>query len=131
MPDGESVTLSDILYSSSSATGVPFTVNTPPEAADDTYATDEDAPLTVDAASGVVSNDTDADSDTLTVAQVVTDPATPALGTLSLSADGSFVYTPLPDTAGVFRGDRHGTRPEAASAQTAGIRLVHTQDRPG
>ena len=56
----------------------------PPVAADDSYATDEDTPLTV-AAPGVLANDTDVDGDTLT-AVLVTGPAH---GTLTLNADGS------------------------------------------
>ncbi|HEU0010964.1 MAG TPA: Ig-like domain-containing protein, partial [Verrucomicrobiae bacterium] len=48
-------------------------VNDPPVSADDTYATDEDAALTI-AAPGVLANDSDLDGDTLTAA-VVTGPS--------------------------------------------------------
>jgi VCBS repeat-containing protein len=64
-------------------------VNDAPTSAADTYSTAEDTPLTV-AALGVLANDTDPDSSTLTAA-VVTDPAH---GTLTLDADGAFTYTP-------------------------------------
>jgi VCBS repeat-containing protein len=64
-------------------------VNDPPAAKDDAYSTAEDTPLTV-AAPGVLGNDTDPDSSTLTAA-VVTGPGH---GTLTLNADGSFTYTP-------------------------------------
>lgn len=64
-------------------------VNTPPVAADDAYTTEQDTVLTVDAP-GVLANDTDADLDPLTAA-LVDDVAN---GTLVLSEDGSFVYTP-------------------------------------
>jgi hypothetical protein len=52
-------------------------VNTPPVAADDGYTTDEDTPLNV-AAPGVLGNDSDADGDPLTAAQV-TGPTNGAL----------------------------------------------------
>ena len=64
-----------------------------PVAANDSelpHFTDEDAPLEVDAAEGVLVNDTDADGDALTAVKV-TDPAH---GTLVLNADGSYRYTP-------------------------------------
>ncbi len=75
-------------------TAVPPTAtptNTPaaPVANNDSYATNEDAPLTI-AAPGVLSNDSDIDSPTL-VAVLVSNPAN---GSLTLNADGSFVYTP-------------------------------------
>src|SRR5262249_40583285 len=40
----------------------------------DAYTTDEDTPLTVPAASGVLANDTDIDGDRLTVARIVVPP---------------------------------------------------------
>jgi uncharacterized repeat protein (TIGR01451 family) len=64
--------------------------NLPPVANNDNYTTPEDTPLTVVAASGVLANDTDANGDTLT-ALLVTGPAN---GTLTLSTNGSFTYTP-------------------------------------
>lgn len=65
-------------------------VNDDPVAVDDAYSTDEDTTLTVDAAAGVLANDTDADGDALTAALV----SGPANGTLTLNADGSLSYTP-------------------------------------
>jgi VCBS repeat-containing protein len=64
-------------------------VNDPPVAANDTASTLEDTPLTV-AAPGVLANDTDVDSPSLTAVLV----SAPAHGTLTLNADGSFTYTP-------------------------------------
>jgi len=64
-------------------------VSDPPAATDDAYSTAEDTPLTV-AAPGVLGNDTDPDSSTLTAALVTG----PGHGTLTLNADGSFTYTP-------------------------------------
>ena len=47
-------------------------------------------PLSVEASTGVLDNDTDADGDSLT-AVVMSDPSN---GTLAINADGSFTYTP-------------------------------------
>jgi VCBS repeat-containing protein len=66
-------------------------VNDVPVAANDSYSTDEDTPLSVTtAAQGVLGNDKDADNDTLTA---VLDSG-PSHGTLTLIANGSFTYTP-------------------------------------
>jgi len=64
-------------------------VNDAPTASDNSYATDEDATLTI-AAPGVLDNDTDVDGDSLTAVLV----NGPAHGSLSLGADGSFTFTP-------------------------------------
>lgn len=64
-------------------------VNDAPFAEDESYATDEDTPLNV-AAPGVLSNDYDYEGDALVAAVV----AGPAHGTLNLSANGGFNYTP-------------------------------------
>lgn len=65
-------------------------VNDSPTAADDSYAVDEDQTLTVDAAAGLLLNDSDVDGDAL-IASIATDPVN---GSVSVNADGSFVYTP-------------------------------------
>ncbi|MBL7777910.1 MAG: tandem-95 repeat protein, partial [Chitinophagales bacterium] len=73
-------------------------VNDPPVANDDTYSTNEDTPLTI-SAPGVLSNDSDpADGTVVTVVGVVSGPAN---GTLTLNANGSFVYTPNANFNGV------------------------------
>ncbi len=64
-------------------------VNNPPFANDDLYTVDEDDVLSVPA-DGVLANDTDAEGDPLT-AQLISNASN---GTVSLSGDGSFTYTP-------------------------------------
>ena len=70
-------------------------VNDAPVATDDAYGGHENQTLTI-AAPGVLSNDSDVEGDKLSA---VLD-AGPAHGTLSLGADGSFVYTPDLDYSG-------------------------------
>jgi hypothetical protein len=71
-------------------------VNSSPVAADDAYAVDEDQVLAVDAAMGVLSNDSDADGDELTT-QLVSQPSN---GGVTHNTDGSFTYTPVADFNG-------------------------------
>ena len=63
--------------------------NTAPVAANDSYSTNQNTTLN-QAAPGVLANDTDVDGNPLEAIKV-TDPAH---GTVTLNADGSFVYTP-------------------------------------
>jgi VCBS repeat-containing protein len=71
-------------------------VNDDPVAEADGYSVDEDTLLSVDAASGVLGNDTDVDGDPLTASVV----SAPGNGTLTLNGDGSFDYTPGADFNG-------------------------------
>ncbi|MDB5385061.1 MAG: repeat-associated core protein [Planctomycetaceae bacterium] len=64
-------------------------VNDAPVAVNDVFAATEDTPMSV-VLRGVMGNDSDVDGDTLTAILV----SAPAHGTLSLSANGSFVYSP-------------------------------------
>jgi VCBS repeat-containing protein len=91
-PDSFTYTASD-----GSLTSTPATVNinvnennTSPIANNDLYETAEGQTLNVDAANGVLANDTDPDNNILTVT-VNTDVAN---GTLNLNSNGSFSYTP-------------------------------------
>ena len=63
--------------------------NTAPVANDDSYSTSQDTALTI-TAPGVLLNDTDADGDPLTAAQL----SSAGNGLASLNTDGSFSYTP-------------------------------------
>ncbi|MFK7821770.1 MAG: Ig-like domain-containing protein, partial [Planctomycetaceae bacterium] len=65
-------------------------VNDTPSALDDYYTVDQDGSLTVGVATGVQANDSDVDGGTLTASVV----ANPTNGSVTLSGDGSFVYTP-------------------------------------
>ncbi len=65
-------------------------VNDPPVDVDDAYQVDEDGTLTVSAALGLLANDTDVDSPTITAAEVHYS----GNGVLSWFADGSFTYQP-------------------------------------
>jgi VCBS repeat-containing protein len=71
--------------------------NRPPVAGGDTYGTLEDAVLARDSAAGVLANDQDADGDPLQALLA----AGPYYGALALNLDGSFVYTPTQDFAGL------------------------------
>jgi hypothetical protein len=68
----------------------------PPVANPDSYTTLEDTSLVVNAASGVLANDTDPEGAPLTAVLA----AGPAHGALSLNPDGAFQYTPNPDFSG-------------------------------
>ena len=77
---------------------VSIVVNAPPAATPDSYQVQENNTLGVSAASGVLGNDSDPDGDLLSASV----SASPAHGTLTLNADGSFSYTP---TAGYYGQD--------------------------
>jgi VCBS repeat-containing protein len=88
--DGFTYKANDGAANSNIATvAITVAANHAPVATNDSYSTNEDNPLTV-SAPGVLTNDTDADGNTLT-ANLVTGPAH---GSLTLNANGSFTYTP-------------------------------------
>jgi VCBS repeat-containing protein len=68
----------------------PTEPNAPPTGHADKYKAVQDKPLTVDAATGVLANDSDPDGDRMK-AQLI---AATGHGSLSLNSDGSFTYTP-------------------------------------
>ena len=77
-------------------TGGTTPVNSPAVAVNDTYTVDEDNVLEIDAANGLLANDSDSDGDALT-ATLITGPT---YGTLELNGVGSFKYTPNADFYG-------------------------------
>ena len=66
-------------------------LNDPPVAVNDNYTVLGNTTLNVNAAGGVLNNDSDVDGDTLTATGVVSGPT---VGTVTLNPDGSFSYTP-------------------------------------
>ena len=98
-PDSFTYRCTDGLLTSNIAT-VNLTVvpgpNVRPTTVADTYAATEETTLNVNAATGVLANDFDADLDPFT-AEVVTPPAS---GSLTLNSDGSFAYTPALNVTG-------------------------------
>lgn len=70
-------------------------VNDPPVAVNDSYETNEDTQLIIDAP-GILWNDKDTDGDTITIV-LESDVSS---GSLILNEDGSFAYTPTADFAG-------------------------------
>jgi VCBS repeat-containing protein len=101
-------------------------VNDRPVAAADSYSTDEDTPLTV-GAPGILANDSDVDSTTLTAVRV----AGPAHGTLILNADGSFTYTPKANYSGVDKFN-YRARDEARNSNVVSVTIIvnATNDAP-
>jgi uncharacterized repeat protein (TIGR01451 family) len=101
-------------------------VNDPPVAADDSYTTDEDSPLTI-SAPGLLANDSDMDGDTLTATLL----AAPSHGIASPNPDGSFTYMPAanfngPDSFTYRAVDGNG----ASSAATVSITVRPINDAP-
>lgn len=87
---------SDVRHDVQVTINVTEAVGASPIAVDDAYSVDEGTVLEVQASSGVLSNDTDADGDILT-ASVVTNPSN---GSLALLSTGQFVYTPAANFTG-------------------------------
>lgn len=80
----------------SGGSDVPESLNTAPTANEDSYQINEGEVLTLTAASGVLSNDVDAENDPLSASVV----SRPANGTLEFNNDGSLTYTPDQDFSG-------------------------------
>ena len=126
--DGFTYTVSDGVTSDTAAVELTVAcVNDAPVAVADSYTGTEDMPLVVDAAAGVLANDSDVDSATLT-AELVDDVAS---GTLALAVDGSFIYQPDADFCGsdgfTYRVSDGAL---ASAAQTVGIDIACVNDAP-
>ncbi len=96
--------------------------NDPPLAVGDAYVTLEDIPLQVPAP-GVLGNDSDVDHDQL---EAVKD-SVPGSGTLTLNADGSLSYTPLPNYRGSVSFTYHA-RDQAADSNVVTVVITMLLD---
>lgn len=94
--------------------GVGVRINFPPVAEDNSYNAAEDTPLAV-AAPGILANDHDAEGTPLTALL----EAPPAVGTLALSPDGAFLYTPPANWYGVATFAYHASDGIAQSGRVA------------
>jgi VCBS repeat-containing protein len=99
-------------------------INDDPEAEDDLYATDEDTPLTINASNGVLSNDSDTDSDVLE-AEVISGPTN---GMLTLHPDGSFTYTPNANFNGVDSFTYKAVDPSNGEASATVTVTIHAKN---
>ena len=96
-------------------------VNDPPQSVNDSYLTDENVELAV-AAPGVLENDTDIDSSTLSARLL----ESPSHGVVVVRANGSFSYVPEVN----FRGDdsfTYETVDDAGAASTGSVLIAVTQ----
>jgi len=75
------------------------TVNEPPSAQPDTYTIDEDNVLNVNAAEGILANDSDPDGEPLVIQQPLL--STTTNGELVVAPSGAFDYSPSPNFNGV------------------------------
>jgi VCBS repeat-containing protein len=98
-----------------------------PLAVADSYTGFEDMTLVVGTVSGVLVNDTDGDGDALSASG----DTLPATGSLSLTADGSFVYDPDPETCGEDSFTYHAFDGTSSSAPViVTIHVVCSNDIP-
>jgi CSLREA domain-containing protein len=104
-------------------------VNDAPVANDDSYNATEDTALSVNAANGVLANDTDVDAGETLTAVLVSGPVHSA--SFTLDADGSFDYTPNANYCGPDSFTYRANDGEADSAiATASIAIACVNDAP-
>jgi Ca2+-binding RTX toxin-like protein len=88
----------DLLSDASDPIAVTLSSNRPPVAANDSYTTGQNTPLTIDAAHGLLANDSDADGNTLRVGSIAN--VFPG-SQVAVNPDGAFTYTSAPGFVGV------------------------------
>ena len=103
--------------------------NNAPSSVNDSYSSDEDQPLTVNAAAGVLANDSDPDGDPLIVSSF--DATTAAGGSVAMAANGSFTYTPASnfhgtDSFSYIASDGHG----GSDSGSVSINVATINDAP-
>ena len=107
------------------------TINDPPVANSDNFTINEDSVLSVSAiaSNNILSNDNDADGDTLTVNTTPIDNV--SNGSLSLSSDGAFIYTPAANFSGSdnFTYQISDGKGESSQAQV-NIIITEVNDQP-
>ena len=99
--------------------------NDPPVAVDDSYTTDKNVPLTIDAP-GILGNDSDPDEDDTLTAVLISGTAANT-GTVTLNADGSFTYTPATDYTGTTT-FRYRARDDANAQSNEAIVSIEVED---
>jgi large repetitive protein len=116
--------------SDSEATTVTISVGTNgvPVGVADSFTATEDTTLTINAANGLLKNDTDPENNTLTAA-INTQPTK---GTISLASDGSFVYTPSANANGTdtFTYRATDTSSNQSAITTVTITIAPVNDAP-
>src|SRR5207253_746750 len=85
-------------YSANTSAAITQVIDTPPAGLNDAYSVLKDAALVV-GAPGVLGNDADADAGQTLTATLLAGPGNAS--SFALYADGSFSYTPTPDSTGV------------------------------
>ena len=99
----------------------------PPVAVGDAYSMNEDDTLNINAAAGVLGNDSDPDLDPKTAVK----DSDPTNGTLSLAADGSFTYDPDADFNGTDTFTYHvEAGGESSNSATVTITITAINDPP-
>ena len=104
-------TISDgSLTASATLTVIVNPVNDPPTAVNDSYSTNEDSPLMIDAANGLLKNDSDVDGGAISVSKFmigttdynVGNPVVLTQGSITINADGSFNFSPSLNYNGIL-----------------------------
>ena len=101
-------------------------LNRAPLAVNDAYTTLEDTPLTI-SASGVLANDSDPDANSITAVLL----SNPPHGSLTLNADGSFIYTPAANFHGADSFTYRANDGDLSSAiATVNLTITSVNDPP-